>query len=81
MVSVMITRVVTRSIVGDTVGWIQNLIGHRIRGYEKMAQKGFEELQKEFAEKYPGKKLLWYRLEFTQLTDGALFMAMYGEME
>jgi hypothetical protein len=46
-----------------------------------MAVSGTTDIQKEFAEKYPGKKLLWYRYEMTQLTDGALLMLFYGEVE
>jgi uncharacterized protein YbjQ (UPF0145 family) len=78
---IWISRVVTRNIVGDTVAWVQNVFGARLKGYEKMAQNGFDQIQEELKEKHPNGKMLWYRYEITQLTDGALFIVMYGELE
>lgn len=76
-----ISRVVSRNIIGDTVAWIQNVFGARLKGYEKMTDKGFMQIEEELKEKHPKAKLLWYHYQITQLTDGALLMVMYGELE
>jgi len=72
-----VTKVVTKNMFSDWFQGLRNLIGHNLKGYEKMVEKGVEECWKEITEK--GIKPKWYRTSMDQLTNGAMVIHIYGE--
>jgi uncharacterized protein YbjQ (UPF0145 family) len=74
---ITITKVVTKNFILDFVARIQNLVGANISFYEKMVQKGIEQIQTELKKRRI--KLKWYRYEITQLTNGAMAIMLYGD--
>jgi uncharacterized protein YbjQ (UPF0145 family) len=76
---IVITKVVSKNFVMDFVAKIQNAFGFNLGGYEKMIQKGVQQIQDELKEK--NIKLKWFRYEITQLTRAATAIMFYGEKE
>ena len=74
---ITINKVVTRNFILDFVAKFQNLVGLNLTSYEKMIQKGINEIQEELGEK----KLEWYRYEISQLSNGAMAIMLYGELK
>ena len=70
-----VNRTVTRNFIIDIVASLQNIFGLNLTGYQKMVDKGMEQIQEEIK----GKKLSWFRYEITQLSNGALSITFYGE--
>lgn len=77
MVMITIQKVVTRNFILDFVTSIQNLIGRNLTTYEKMIEKGIDQIQSELKKKKI--QLKWYRYEITQLTNGAVAIMLYGD--
>ena len=75
----MITKqkVVSRNFIMDFVAKFQNLIGINLTSYEKMIEKGMNQIQEEL--KKEKIKLKWYRYEISQLTNGAIAIVIYGD--
>ena len=71
-------RVVTRGIVPDIIAKIKNSLGMRINEYELMINKTQAEIWSEIAEEELDIK--WYRYEISQLTNGAMVIIFYGEL-
>ena len=74
-----ITKVLTRNIVIDSFQGIRNLFGLRLRGYEKLINKGTDDLLNEANIKYS--KIKWWRMSINPFTKGAVMMTIYGEYE
>ena len=72
-----ITKVVTRNFILDIIASMQNFLGMNLTSYEKMVQKGMEQIKEELIEQEI--KLDWYRYEITQLTNGAVSITLYGD--
>lgn len=70
-----INKTVTRNFIMDIVSHLQNMFGMNLTSYEKMVDKGMEQIKKEVNIK----ELKWYRFEITQLGNGALSITLYGE--
>jgi hypothetical protein len=47
--------------------------------YEKMVQKGIQQIQDELNTN--GIKLKWYRYDITQLTNGSIAILLYGDIK
>ena len=77
---IKISKVVSKNFVSDFIGSIQNLFGMNLTVYESMTDKAYEQIIEEVKERGI-KKLKWFRIETTQLTNGALLMTLYGEEE
>jgi uncharacterized protein YbjQ (UPF0145 family) len=79
MQQIHISRVVTRNFVIDFVAQVQNLLGRRMSGYEKMIDNGTTDIWKEVH----GRKLKmkWYHFQMTQLNNDAIALLFYGEAE
>lgn len=77
----MITKqkVVSKNFFMDYVARFQNLTGKNLTSYEKMIEKGIQQIQEELKEE--NIKLSWYRYEITQLTNGAVAIVLYGDKE
>ena len=72
-----IQKVVTRNFILDIVAKLQNLVGLNLTSYEKMIDKGMQQIQTELKEKKI--KMKWYRYEISQLTNGAIAIMFYGD--
>lgn len=72
---ITITKVVSRNFIMDIVAGVQNMFGMNLTSYEKMVQKGMDQIKEEVK----NKKLNWYRYEITQLTNGAVSITFYGD--
>ena len=79
MKQITITRVVSRNFILDLVASMQNFFGMNLTSYEKMVNKGMEQIQEELKENKI--QLNWYRYEITQLTNGALSITLYGDIK
>jgi hypothetical protein len=73
-----ITRVYTKNIVTDSFQGIRNIFGLRLRGYERMINKGTDELLKEAESLY---NIKWFRLSINPLVKGSAMITIYGEGE
>ncbi|KKL52021.1 hypothetical protein LCGC14_2289650 [marine sediment metagenome] len=76
MKQIHINKTVTRSFLMDIIANIQNFFGRNLKSYEKMVDKGMEQIQEELGDR----ELDWYRYEITQLGNGALSITLYGEL-
>lgn len=76
---ITITKVVTRNFIMDIVSSLQNFFGMNLTSYEKMVQKGMGQINEELEDN--NYKLNWYRYEITQLTNGAVSITLYGDLE
>ena len=72
-----IQKVVSRNFILDIVAKLQNLVGLNLTSYEKMIDKGIQQIQEELKEKKI--KVKWYRYEISQLTNGAVAIIFYGD--
>ena len=77
MKQITITRVVTRNFILDMIASMQNFFGMNLTSYEKMVNKGMNQIQEELKEN--NIRLNWYRYEITQLTNGAVSITLYGD--
>ena len=78
MKQITITKVVTRNFIMDIVSSMQNFFGLNLTGYEKMIDRGMEQIKQELENE---SDLNWYRYEITQLTNGAVSITLYGEVK
>jgi len=72
-----ITKVVSRNFIMDFVARFQNIVGANLTSYEKMVERGMDQIREELENN--NIKLEWYRFEITQLTNGAISITMYGD--
>lgn len=70
-----INKTVTRNFIMDIVANIQNIFGMNLSSYEKMVDKGMQQIQEEIKDK----RMIWYRYEIAQMTNGALSITFYGD--
>ena len=77
MKTITITKVVSRNFIMDIVSTMQNFFGLNLTSYEKMVDKGMEQITEDLEK--DNIKLEWYRYEITQLTNGALSITLYGD--
>lgn len=75
MKSIHINKTVTRNFILDFVANLQNFFGMNLTSYEKMVDKGINQIWEEIG----NRKLEWFRYEITQLGNGALSITLYGE--
>lgn len=77
--NVTITKVVTRNFFLDILASLQNFFGMNLTSYEKMIDKGMNQIKDELI--LNKHKLAWYRYEITQLTNGAVSITLYGDLK
>ncbi|KKM88823.1 hypothetical protein LCGC14_1254790 [marine sediment metagenome] len=77
MKSITITKVVSKNFIMDIVASFQNMVGFNLTGYEKMVQRGMEQISEDLEKQKIN--LSWYRYEITQLTSGAVSITLYGD--
>lgn len=73
--SIRIYKVVSRNFIEDIIARFQNIFGFNLKGYEKMIERGMQQIQDELKDT----RLAWYRYEITELTNGAMAILLYGE--
>jgi len=73
---VWVTKVVSRNVVSDFLSNLKNIVGGRLKSYERMIDNQLKEVTKEFHHKYPESKEV--RIEFTEFTQGALAIIVHG---
>ena len=76
---ITITKVVSRNFIMDFVSKLQNMVGLNLTSYEKMIQKGISQIEEEVKQRKT--KLKWFRYEISQLSNGAMAIMFYGEVE
>jgi len=77
MKQITITKVVSRNFILDIVASFQNFFGMNLTSYEKMINRGMDQIKEELGDK----NLNWYRYEITQLTNGAVSITLYGDLK
>lgn len=73
---VWITKVVSRNFVSDFLENIKNIMGGRLKNYERLLDHSINMATEEFYNKYPEAKEV--RIEFTEFTNGALAIIVHG---
>lgn len=73
---VWISKVISRNFMSDFGANVRNILGGRLKTYEKMLNKSLTDITEEFYEKYPLAKQI--RIEFTEFTNGALAIIVHG---
>jgi len=76
---VTITKVVSRNFIQDFIAKFQNMVGLNLTSYEAMVQKGVEQIKQELGKR--NIKVKWFRYEISQLSNGAMAIMFYGEVE
>ena len=76
---VTITKVVSRNFIQDFIAKFQNMVGLNLTSYEVMVQKGVEQIKQELEKS--NIKVKWFRYEISQLSNGAMAIMFYGEVE
>lgn len=76
---VWVTKVISRNFVSDFIAGLINIIGGRLKTYEKMLDKSLHEVTDEFYRLYPEAKQI--RIEFTEFTSGALAVIVHGVID
>ncbi len=77
MKNITITKVVSKNFIMDIVASFQNMVGMNLTAYEKMVQRGMEQISEDLEKQKIN--LTWYRYEITQLTSGAVSITLYGD--
>lgn len=77
MKAIHINKTVTKNFFIDIISSMQNFFGMNLTNYEKMVDKGINQIQEELG----NKELKWFRYEIAQLNKGALSITMYGELK
>ena len=75
MKQITITKIVTKNFIMDIIAKMQNFFGLNLTGYEKMVNKGMNQIKEELN----NIELDWYRYEIIQLTNGAVSITLYGD--
>jgi uncharacterized protein YbjQ (UPF0145 family) len=73
------TRVVSKNFIHDIINKFRNILGLRLKSYEKMIEIAEDEILKEVQDNKIEFK--WFRFEITQLTNGAVAINFYGEVK
>ena len=76
---ITITKVVSRNFIQDFIAKFQNMVGLNLTSYEDMVQKGVEQIKQELEKS--NIKVKWFRYEISQLSNGAMAIMFYGEVE
>ena len=76
MTQIHINKTVSRNFIMDIIASMQNFFGMNLTSYEKMVDKGMEQIKEEL-----NVELKWFRYEITQLGNGALSITLYGEQK
>jgi uncharacterized protein YbjQ (UPF0145 family) len=73
---VWITKVQSRNFVTDFGASLKNIIGGRLRSYEKMTNEAIEEAQLELFSKHPLVEDI--KMQITEFTNKSVMVTIYG---
>ena len=73
------TKVMSRNFVTDFLSNAKNIIGGRLKSYERMINRTLESVSEEFYEAFPGARDI--RIEFTEFTIGAIAVTIHGVID
>ena len=69
------TKVITRNFIQDFINSVRNFLGADLPNYEERINGAIRYLYGRIDDL----KITWYRLEITEITDGAVAIIIYGE--
>lgn len=73
------TKVYSRNFVEDFTSNLKNIIGGRLKAYERMVEKAVEECSKELYEEHP--TLKDFRMQITEFHNASISVTCYGIVE
>lgn len=73
------TKVQSRNFIADFGSSIRNIIGGRLKAYERMLNDAIKEATDELVAEYPSVKDV--RMQITELTSAAICVTVYGVVE
>ena len=71
-----ITRVVSRDALRDFFNHFRNMLGLRLKNWEKRLNENISDMITEMHLKY---KVKWYRMQVNPLVDGSAMIVIYGD--
>lgn len=74
---VWVTRIYSKNFITDFFQNLKNIVGGRLKGYEKMVDECLKDVWIEFKRKYNGAKNL--RVDLEHLTTGSILITITGE--
>jgi len=72
------TKVYSRNFVSDFGASLKNIIGGRLKTYEKMLDKGIKECTDELLAEHPSVKNV--RMQITEFQNASILVTVYGEL-
>ena len=76
---VWVNRVFTKNFVTDFFQEIKNIVGGRLKSYEKMMDKAIKETWEEFKQKYPKAENI--RVDTEHMVHGSIMVTITGEID
>ncbi len=76
---VYVCRVFSANFVRDFIASLKNIIGGRLKTYEKILEKAINETKDEFKKKYPKAKN--FKMQVTEFHDASIAVVIYGELD
>ncbi len=74
---VYVCRVFSANFVRDFIASLKNIIGGRLKPYERMLEKAIDETKEEFKRKYPTAK--HFKMQVTEFHNASIAVVIYGE--
>lgn len=71
-------RVVSKNFISDFVNRMINIIGGRLKSYEKIVEEGIKDASEELTNKYPTVFNVGLRVQ--EFTQGAMMIIVYGSV-
>lgn len=76
---VWVNRIYTKNFITDFLQTMRNIVGGRMKAYERMLDQAVRETHKEFQKKYPTAQNL--RLDTEHMTEGSIMVVISGQVE
>ena len=70
-------RVLTQNYITDFMAGLKNIVGGRLKAYEKMIEESIQELLTELHKEHPNIKNI--KIDVDEFTIGALVILVYGD--
>lgn len=74
-----INRIYARNFVSDFASKLKNVIGGRLKNYEKLIDDAVEDAFNAFKQKYKGKDIKNIKVDTEEFTYGAILVTITGE--
>lgn len=76
---VWVNRVYTKNFITDFLQEWKNILGGRLKVYEKLMNQAYEETWKEFKEKYPNAQRI--NVDVEHMVEGSIMVSITGEID